>query len=261
VIPRLAWPAERFFWAVLDAPTLGGCRALPAELAELLQDELPVPVDQVHVVAESAPGGKLVVCAAAREDLGSIGAMELIPEEVPSVMEPKVHTAALNLLVGDFEPVTLRRERSRRWAAIALTFASIACIAAVSLCRRADSWTKEASQARAAVSGLATNPMALHLELDRLRKVPRPDIKAAPDAAQALAALLSNWPGELQCQTESVSIGPASMNVSLTVAKDVRPFLSALRAPEGWTLDEPRLTATIDGARLSLVLHRRERRS
>ena len=73
-----------------------------------------------------------------------------------------------------------------------------------------------------------------------------------------MAALLTTWPKELECQTESVSVGPTTMILSLTVGKDARPFLSALKAPEGWTLDEPRLTAANDGAHLHLVLHRKE---
>jgi hypothetical protein len=227
----------------------------------MLQEELPIPVDQVHAVGAQAPGGKLVVCAARREDLREITALSLVPGRIPSIIELKVDPAALNLLVGDFEPTPLRRERSRRRTLLALAAASLASITALGLVRRADMWGTVSNDARAAVSSLATSPTALHLELDRLRRSPRAEVKPTPDAAQALAALLSAWPKELQCQTESVNIAPTGMTLSLTVAKDARPFLSALRAPQGWTLDEPRLTATADGARLNVILHRRESRS
>jgi len=101
------------------------------------------------------------------------------------------------------------------------------------------------------------------MELDRLRLAPRAVTKSptSPDAATALASLLSVWPKELECQTESVVVGPTSMTLSLTVAKDARPFLSALKAPRAGPSTSRRLTATSDGSRLHLVLHRKEARS
>jgi hypothetical protein len=102
----------------------------------------------------------------------------------------------------------------------------------------------------------------MQMELDRLRKAPRGDAKPimSPDAAAALASLLSLWPKELECQTDSVQVGPTTMTLSLTVAKDARPFLTAIKPPDGWTMDEPRLTSTGDGSRLHVVLHRKEAR-
>jgi hypothetical protein len=263
--PHQRWPADRFFWSVLDAPGVRADKGLPAGLLPLLQEDLPVPVEDVHAVGAATPDGRLLVCAAKREELRELppSTLALCPDDVPALVEPKIDASAFNLLVADLEPAPLRRERARRRTLLALTAAAVACLTALGLARRSESCTKAGQEARAASAAVTTNPITLHNELDRLRKAPRVEAKAitTPDAAVALAALLSAWPKELECQTESVSVGPATMTLSLTVAKDARPFLSALQPPEGWTLDEPRLTATSDGARLHLTLHRKEARS
>jgi hypothetical protein len=259
------WPAERFFWSVLEAPGVRADKGLPAGVLPLLQEELPVPVEDVHAVGAATPDGRLVVCAAGREELHELPAstLALHPEDVPALIEANIDPSNFNLLVGDLEPAPLRREKTRRRTLLTLATAAVACLAAIGLARRSESWNKAGQEARAASAAVASNPITLHNELERLRKAPHIEAKtlATPDAAVALASLLSAWPKELECQTESVSVGPATMTLSLTVAKDARPFLSALRPPEGWTLDEPRLTATSDGARLHLTLHRKEARS
>jgi hypothetical protein len=263
--PHQRWPADHFFWSVLDAPGVRADKGLPAGVLPLLQEDLPIPVEDVHAIGVATADGRLLVCAARREELRELPAttLALSPDDVPALVEPKIDASAFNLLVGELEPASLRRERARRRTLLTLTTAAVACLAAVGLARRSESWSKASQAARAASVALASNPITLHNELERLRKVPHIDSKtlATPDAALALASLLSAWPKELECQTESVSVGPATMTLSLTVAKDARPFLSALRPPDGWTLDEPRLTATSDGARLHLTLHRKEARS
>jgi hypothetical protein len=263
------WPADRFFWAILDAP---GVRAwagqtMPEGLRPLLQEDLPSPVDQVHAVAVSLPDGKVLVCAAPRGELGELAesCLRLSPECLPPdlTIEPGVDTGSLNLLVGDFEPRTLRRERAKRRMLVSLTAAALACLLAVGLVRRAEAWGRTEREARTAVSTLGATPAVLHVELERLRKAPRPGAHAtsSPDAAVALAGLLASWPRQLECQTDSVNVGSSTMTLSLTVTKDARPFLSALKPPEGWILEEPRLTSSGEGARLNLVLRRKESRS
>jgi hypothetical protein len=259
------WPAERFFWAVIEAPGIRSDGTLPEGIKPMLQEDLPVPAEEVHAVGAATIAGKLLVCAARRRDLEALpsGLLGLSPEEVPALIEPRPDPATLNLLVGDFEPAPLRRERTRRRILLTLTVATLACLVAVGLSRGADAWTRAGEQARAATSSLGASPTAVHVELERLRKAPRMDAKSiAPhDAAAALASLLSAWPRELECQTDSVQVGTTTMTLSLTVAQDARPFLSALRPPEGWILEEPHLTSTSEGARLRVVLHRKEAKS
>jgi hypothetical protein len=259
------WPADRFFWSVLDAPGVRTDKGLPAGVLPLLQEDLPVPVEDVHAVGVATGDGKLLVCAARREELRELPAsvLALHPEDVPALVDPKIDPSIFNLLVCDLEPAPLRREKTRRRTLLTLATAAVACLAAIGLARRSESWTRTSQEARTASSKIASNPTSLHNELERLRKAPHIEATtlATPDAAVALASLLIAWPKELECQTESVSVGPATMTLSLTVAKDARPFLSALRPPDGWTLDEPRLTATSDGARLHLILHKKEVKS
>ncbi len=230
-----------------------------------------MPVDDIHAVGVVGADGKLVVCAARRDALREVPAdvLRLSPKDTPAFIEPKIDAAAFNLLVGDFEPAPLKKERGRRTAMLTAAAVALACSLAVGLSRRAEAWNKASDQARA-VTATVTNaysptagPLLMQMDMDRLRKAPRGDAKPVmpPDAAAALASLLSLWPKELECQTDSVQVGPTTMSLSLTVAKDARPFLTAIKPPEGWTMDEPRLTSTGDGSRLHLVLHRKEAKS
>lgn len=256
------WPADRFFWSVLEAPGFRTQGPLPEGVRPMLQEDVPALIEELHAVSAATIDGKLLVCAARRKELEDLptDVLSLTPEEIPALIEPKGDPSALNLLVGDHEPLPLRRERARRRLLLTLTAASLACLTAVGLSRRADAWSRAGEQARAATASLGATPTAIHLELERHRKSPRFDGKSAipPDAATALTGLLAAWPRELECQTDSVQVGPSSMTLSLIVAKDPRPFLSALKPPEGWSLEEPYLTSTSEGAHLRLVLHRRE---
>ncbi len=267
----LRWSSDHFYWAVLDAPGVRAANGVPEGVLPILQEDLPVPVEDIHAVGAVGADGKLVICAARRNALREVPAhvLRLSPEDVPAFIEPKIDAAAFNLLVGDFEPVSLKKERGRRTAILTAAAVALACILSVGLSRRAEAWHRANDQARAATATVTNTysptagPLLMQMELDRLRKAPRGDAKPVmpPDAGSALASLLSVWPKELECQTDSVQVSPTTMTLSLTVAKDARPFLSALKPPEGWTMDEPRLTSTGDGSRLHLVLHRKEARS
>ena len=174
----LRWHSDRFFRAVLDAPGVQAANGVPEGVLSILQEDLPVPVEDIHAVGAVGVDGRLVVCAARRDALRDVPAdvLRLSPEDVPAFIEPKIDAAAFNLLVGDFEPVSLRKERGRRTAMLTAAAVAIACILSVGLSRRAEAWNKASDQARAATSTVTNaysstaGPLLMQMELDRLRK-------------------------------------------------------------------------------------------
>jgi len=125
--------------AVLDAPGVRGRHGVPEGVLAMLQEDLPVATEDIHAVGAVAIDGKLVVCAARREALREVPAdvLRLSRTFSPPSSSPRSIPRAFNLLVGDFEPAPLRKERGRRRAVLTATTAVVACVLAVGLSRRA----------------------------------------------------------------------------------------------------------------------------
>ncbi|HYE63786.1 MAG TPA: hypothetical protein VD997_17475 [Phycisphaerales bacterium] len=256
------WPAERFFWAGLDAP---GVRAgvLPAGLAPVLQDELPISVDEVHAVGVPVEGGQLLVCAARREDLSGLpdGVLSLRSDTVPDGLG----SVSPEMLVGEFEPRLLRRERSQRSMLLAASILLCSGLISVGLLRRAAQLSEHAGAATEATATVlkeatrAGTQDALRKELEVLSASTKPNQPLTPsDASITLAGLLSAWPQGVECDASAVSISARTITLNLSVEGDARPLLAALKAPAGWSLDEPRLSTTAGVTRVTLSLRRNE---
>lgn len=250
------WPAERFYWCVLDAPGWSRAGVLPPGVLQCLEDELPVPAAEVHAVGAPLPDGRLLVCAARREELDGIPALSLVPESVP-VFVAGGDPSRLNLLVGDFEPAVVRL--SRRHTHLVAAAAVLACGLAISagLLRRASSWSREAAALEQQAAALAP-PGGAELLADQIAAAREAAQVAgavyAPDSALALAAVLSGWPSSVACSAQSIAVDRTGASISVAVEGDPEPFLSALRPPPGWRLDEPRLVNVGATNRVSLKL-------
>ncbi len=262
-----AWPADRFFWAVIEAP---GVRAgvLPPALEPVLQEEVPAVVDELHAVCVPIDGDRVLVCAARCEELAALGeeVLSLRPKAVPGLWPEHAEIAGLpppDLLTGAFEALPLRRERARRTWLVAAAVLVVAGLTSVGFARRAGNLLQEVEADRAAtittirqVSSGVT-PVALQHDLEQLRSSRTSDQSVSPpDAAETLAGLLAAWPKGAEVEASGVSIAPATMSLSLSVVGDTRPLLSALQAPPGWRLEEPRLNASGNATRVSLTLRR-----
>jgi hypothetical protein len=82
---------------------------------------------------------------------------------------------------------------------------------------------------------------------DAAKRIPVPH-----DAVSALAELLRAWPLPPQpeegaatwlCTIQSLGVSGHAIAATLTIEGDAAAFLRALTAPQGWTLEEPRLTS------------------
>jgi hypothetical protein len=275
------WPSERFYWALLAAPPgvrLRGGWELPPGLRGDLGEQLPVPLDEVHTVCTITTDGVLA-CSAVRSELAGlpVTTLGLMPSQLPAGVEARAGggVAALNLLRGEFEPRSERARRGRRHLAGLAATALVAALVTVGFARRAAYW--EAARVDAATSadallkkvlppGGGMPPQALAGEVYRLQQasLATAKIKPPPDAAVALATLLSSWPTSVPSKPQSISVTESGITVSVLLEPGVkggnaagdrtRDFLAAFTPPPGWTMLEPRLTGGADFTRVVIDL-------
>lgn len=287
-----SWPAERFYWAVIDAP-IGrhGLRAfsadravpLPPGLIATMQDNVPVPMEDLHAVGipiervDSGAGASpkilaLAVDRASLADIHSSGVRSLCPASVPLILPEldRVDAAKLNILVGDFEPRAIRRRRIVRHLLGAAAVLALTTFVSVGLHRRAESSNRIGEAAvlhtrtlltTAAGDAPSHDRMGLQRELARtkaLRAVMH-DPQANTNAIPALLSTLKMWPASTSATPQTLSIassggGEYTATLSVSVEGDPADFLRRLTPPEGWTLEEPRLNASRDVTRVVLTL-------
>ncbi len=251
--PHLRWPAERFYWALLEAP--GWVRPGPIAdgLREPLADEVPGEVE-LHAACAPLGDGTVLACAAVVTEVEPLRAeaLSLTPEDLPEFARGRCDPSTLNLLTGPFEPLPVRAARRRAHALAAGTVAACALLAAFGLMRRAEAWRADEQAARdaAVVAIAAAAPDGdLLAERDRLlREAQRAAAQRhANDAAADLASVLDGWPARASCQVQSIGVNAEGASVAVTLREDPGAFLGALSPPDGWALDEPRLNAGAGG--------------
>jgi hypothetical protein len=262
--PHLRWPKERFYWSLLEAPHWKRAGPLPAGLLQALEEDIPVAAEELHAVGVPAGDGTLLVCAARAEELESLDVdlLTLCPEALPDFAPQGVEALSLNLLVGAKEPAPIRRAREGRHLARAAAVALVVGLLSIGLARRAAHLEGLAQRAQAASSAAVQRllpsgtPDTLALEVNRARRVTESSARVhpAPSAAAALAALLRAWPTQAPSKPQSLVVTETGATVSLSVEGDPTPFLKAMKPPAGWSMDEPRLSASDKLTRLTLQL-------
>lgn len=256
-------PPERFYWAVLDAPA---ARDRRAALGYLFESVLPVPVERVHAVYSPLRENRFLACGMDREQLAAHeGALVLGPETLPeflhaSVAEP-IDPAAINLLLGSFEPRAIRRAR-RRVTLIACG-AILACTLAVGWgqLRRASRWHEISDSFAQATAGVydrvlpastGSVPPAARLtaELRTLDRT-RTDAPAGSprEIAPTLAAMLASWPPDLPASTESLTAagGAITLTVRLPDESSAERLERELKPPPGWRVSQPTVQREREG--------------
>ena len=292
---ELTWPAERFYWAVLDLPGYTRRGPLPMALLLELQPHMPLDVSELHAVAIPHPSSRssVLVCAARRDELGAVdaSATSLTPTlDADSALRSQLpldaaDVASLNLLSGAFEPRPIRRARLRRQLELVAAMLLVSILIILGLHRRTanlDVETSHATQSLAAVladrppspsdrssllpasaidTAHATESLNAQIRLVAGVEHAAKRVTAPTDAASPLAALLRAWPAGLDdapCTVQSISVNGASMTLSFTTDADPLVVIRALIAPPGWKLEEPRVSRGGGGttARVMLELRR-----
>lgn len=271
------WPPDRFFWGTLDAPGIHRPGVLPSAMALTFADVVPVPIEHLHAVmapvVDPPATGRVVVCAARRAELEPLlaSARSLAPASLPAFIEQggsRSPSLPLNLLVGDFEPIASRQRRHRFISRAAMLWIALVTVAIAGLLRRTASSNEHAESYRAArdqaVEAALPGGTAMDLRdaVERLER--RVEARRAADrpadVSSLLAAFLRSWPLELGSdasiapEIQSISLNERRMALSVLVNGDPSRLLERLKAPYGWTLNEPRLTSVGDAIRLSLEL-------
>lgn len=265
-VHHVRWPPERFLWAILDAPGWTRAGEVPAGMLAALEDEVPVAAEDLHAVCAPGTNG-VVVCAARRSELDVLGpdVLLLTPASVPEWASQGLDASRLNLLVGAFEPLRLRRAARRAHVIAAATVLLCMAFVCVGFQRRGAVWRFEDRAARDATSAVLRTALPEGgdpaVELERLRRAQAAvSSKIAPsDAAVMLASVLAAWPNRASCSTSSLAVGQDGAALSVVVDGDPTSFLESLTPPPGWTLEEPRLNTGERGTRLSLLLRPAQR--
>lgn len=280
----IVWPAERFYWATLDASVLPkSLLGQPPDvdrLGYLFEAYLPRPIDKVQAVYLPLGDDQYLACGVEHERLEQglpPSALTLRPDRVPSDMasRDRVNAESINLLTGRLEPPAVRRERRRFGREAGLLAAALLLIIMLGIGWRSrihSAAVEDISAQRDAIyrqlydpalAPPSAQPPAVRLlaELRQLRQTRSNAVGKdfqEPESARMLEALFARWPTGHQVRTESISVTPASITLAVLLPSgpDAQAFISAFAPPEGWESKQPQISSVSDGLRLTLRLAR-----
>lgn len=262
----IRWGPERFYWSIVESPgPRGHGWADPDTLGALAEKDIPLAsVDSggpaLHAVWIRLDGARVLVCAVERARLGELpgAALTLSPSSLPEFVDAPADPAALNLLVGPFEPASVRRGRARRRAITLLGAVASSAILCAGLARHAHAWREQARASRVESSNAAMRTLgrasivdpaeALREELGVLRRAHASPTRETPDAAVVLGQLLSRWPAG--CTPTMLAVSPEGITASAVV--EDRRMLDSLPSPPGFEARPPRLSRAERGTAVAL---------
>lgn len=266
--PHLRWPAERFYWAILDASSMPGrptgrSRRQHERLGYLFESVLPgVTIEEVQAVYQRLPGDatRILACGLPKNVLNNdvdASAVTLTPESAPGFLEGPVDLARLNLLTGSFLPHAVRHLRRRWLLHVCLIFTFCAALLIVGLERRTNlhrHWISDLAAAQETIikqvlgpntplPGAGGGELRLIAQRRRLEQTRSDDLPVSEvgNAAAILTRLLALWPHDLHAQTQSLSITSSSITVRAAVPTmaDAQTLADAFTSINGWRLQQP----------------------
>ena len=270
---HVQWPAERFYWAVLDASVLPRGRRRREQLGFLFEPWVPQPLDELHAVYEALGDGRYLACAVDRAELEQLEANieTLTPSALPPFVDDKLEPCRLNLLTGQFTPPPVRR-LERRWAQAAVMIVLVlVLLVTVGLGRRAGAVERREQLISAQeedvyrvvlgqAMGVLPLPLQLEAKLRSLRQTRTPKLQGLEpfDAALVLGELLERWPDVLAVETDSIHITPDSIHLQCTLKStaQVQQLASAVGELPGWKLLQPTIRSQLDTVRATVQLQR-----
>ncbi len=294
--PHLRWPADRFYWAILDASSLPGrptgrSRRQHERLGYLFESVLPgVTIEEVQAVYQRLPGDakRVLACGITRNVLEQEVdqcALTLSPQTAPAFVDERIEPAALNLLTGRFCPGAVRRAHRRLMLSIALVLTLCAVLVIVGLERRTSAQRRahnDVFTARTAIleqvlgsaapapgmgAGIPGIPGAgaelrMTAERRRLEQTRSHDVAVSElhDSARVLARLLGLWPSDVPAQTQSLSISSTSITIRAQVPTmtDAQRLADALARFPKWQLHQPQSESRRDHVQVTLRLGRNQ---
>lgn len=261
--------ADQLFWCVAEMPSTKHVRsgALVPGLLPSLEDEIPVPLDDVHAVCTRVDDRRVLICACPKSSLAQAapGVMSLTPDVIPPALGVVASPSELNLLVGTFEPAALRAARGRRQAVVLLALCMAILLAAIGLFRRAEYASRREAEAKATIASILAERTfdrrdATLFELRDEHRAARAliaRVPKSPDAPVMLQECIRVWPTETVAKIQTLTIAPESASIGVAIDGDPAPLLDKLKSPPGFMLEEPRLNTSGAFTRIALVFRKR----
>ncbi|MEE9128648.1 MAG: hypothetical protein V3T84_01415 [Phycisphaerales bacterium] len=296
--PHLRWPADRFYWAILDAASMPGrptgrSRRQHERLGYLFESVLPgVTIEEVQAVYQRLPGNtkRVLACGVTRKVLEQEVdqcALTLSPRTAPTFVDERIEPAALNLLTGRFLPGAVRRAHRRLILSIGLVLTLCAVLVIVGLARRTsaqrrahdDIFTARTAILEQVLGSAAPAPgmgagipgaglpgagaeLRMTAERRRLEQTRSDDVAVSQpyDSARVLARLLALWPSDVPAQTQSLSISSTSIMLRAQVPSmaDAQRLADALASFPKWQLHQPQSESRRDHVQVTLRLGRNQ---
>ncbi len=267
-----SWPAERFYWAVLETEHTGDrvdSKHARLHLDGLLETHLPVPPESVHAVYASLGDGRVLACAVDREDLALASEewIALTPKSLPPFLnDVQLDPSVLNVLVRDFEPRVYRHAAQRRTLLACAAMLLCTVLVCVGWMRRVQaaatldqSIEHEVVQATNRTLG-DTYSTGSEAQTAILKALDRSTMLASSgrdlatfDAATALQELLAKWPHNEGVTVQNLSVTQDAVSANIDIRGDSQTFLKSITPPANWKLEEPRLSTSNGTSRVSLV--------
>lgn len=259
-------PPERLYWGVLDPSSLPrGSAGRRRGLGYLFESVLPVPIETLHAVYLVLDDGRVLACGMDRGALAEHeGALILGPESIPACVGATecVEAAAINLLLGEFEPRAVHMARRGTVLLIACTVLGCGLAVLAGQVRRASRWQQIARTAAETTTALYNQilppsksalPPAARLtaelrSLDRTRSG-TPAADGPREITPTLATLLASWPADLHARTDSLTAaaGSITLTVRLPEQADAERLERELRPPPGWRMGQPNVQRDREG--------------
>jgi hypothetical protein len=266
---------------MLDTSLLpAGERVYDERLRFLFEPELPEPLDDVQVVFAKIDEKRWLACGVPVAALASHlphGALTLSPSELPDFLCDAAGTEfapdRLNLLVGEFEPKSIRSLRRRSLLVGTLAVVVLFLLVDLGIERRiglarADLDRLHASREELVVKTLGAAPngqrlpseLRLAAELRSLRQTRRQSesVHPAPDATDTLVDLLRHWPSDVPTRTETVVVTDATVHAAGTVVRsdDAQDLSTKLHDLSGFEMGFPSVQSAPDGWRFGIEWRR-----
>jgi hypothetical protein len=279
---HVRWPAESFYFAVLDGSLLPRSFFLkPTEqLGYLLEPLVPQPLEELHVIFHPLPKRRYLACAIPRKTLASSlhpSTLTLTPESLPPFVSENVLPDRLNLLTGPFTPKRVR-ELKARWS-FELAALLVVCMLLISVGfeqrvgaeRRAQAATAQLTSSiyreilgeRYASLPLPP-PLQLTAELRTLRQT-RAAASDMPgdstrDVSLDLANLLGLWPRSVNLETESLQLNQKSLSIVGMVpsSEQAEVLSSSFALLKGFELEQPSVQSLGSSVRVSVQMRKGE---
>ena len=280
---RLALPKSRVatldtedcFWAALDASASSGLRGKARRRALLfaLEQELPLPLEEIHAVFVEQPHGKVAACASKRDVLIRLAesADIVIPKTVPGWLECDREPSTFNLLSDGCASRRASRLRTVSCIGVVVLLGILSGLLTAGFAIRDSGFQRQRENTLNAIlaaqnlvlppAGAGVQPASIRLAaLLRTTKTNTQFIgdTGSPPATDALEQVLARWPQDAQLQR--LAIGKRDIRIDLTMPSDFDPsvFIGALENVAGWALSAPVVRRSDVTTSVSLRLQRLE---